>query len=92
METIRTIELLRSTRILRKVLETCGDFLLHKLQRENICSHEGYGDTNCIDALEIIFIVFVGGLKEFEISGREETIQIAALLYSARKLSSVQET
>ena len=36
-ETIKTRALLRSARILRRVLETWGDLLSHRLQRKNIC-------------------------------------------------------
>ena len=44
VETIQTTALLRSVRILRKVLETWGDLLSLKLQRETICIDEHEGD------------------------------------------------
>ena len=37
VETIQTIALLRTARILRRVLETWGDLLLLKPQRKTIC-------------------------------------------------------
>ena len=62
--TIQTRELLRSARILRRVLETWGDLLLRKLQWKSICyrwckkltrkNNNDYNDNNNDNMNQII--------------------------------------
>ena len=136
VETTQTTPLLRTARILRRVLETWGDLLLLSLQwceklwvnnNNRICKivdfavpadhriklkecekKDKYLDLarelkkmwNMKDTIVPVGIGAFGtitkgllkGLENFEVSGRVETIQITALLRTARILRRVLET
>ena len=109
VKTIQTTALLKTARILRRVLETWGDLQSLKLQWKTICWRwcaklmKKLSSRKCCDysgqqrkiiEIEMIskYLDIARELKKLEVGRRVETIQITALLRTARILRRVLET
>ena len=97
VETIQTTTLLRTARILRRVLETWGEFLSLKLQWKTLCHSNSSEKPSAIipvgiGAFGTVAKWLLKGLEDLEVDGRVETIQTIALLRTAKILRRVLET
>ena len=107
METLQTTAVLRSSRILRGVLDTC----YYSDSSEGLLPNNGVKNNLdlarelkkpwnmqvtiipiVIRAFGIVTKGFLKGLEDLEVGGRVETIQTTALLRTARILRRVLET
>ena len=108
VETIQTTALLRTARILRRVLETWGDLLSLRLNWKPSANADEKSSNEWIIIIIIIIKLTIissviyafgtvtkgllKGLEGLEVGGWVETIQTTALLKNARILRRVLET